>query len=210
MACWLVVFIVSLPFLLLFLRENKGPIQFSLRTLLVAVTLVALVLGGIGWWRTANLAQVRWLDPASPEALALFPLPEVVQNDEGEWMLVYDSHCPPMQVEVVSEDREEVESHLRTLQDSDKLGPGEMVIRGRVEDLDGKPVPGAMVDLMGPSVYINHFETGADGTFVMPITPKVGWGYYLRVRPSNAERRSTGRFSLSYDEPERVAIVRLP
>jgi hypothetical protein len=239
MGFWLLVFIVSLPFLLLLFRERKGPVQFSLRTLLVVVTIVALVLGGIGWWRRANFAQVRWLDPSSPEAVAMFVASEIVPHDNG-WSTAYEARCRTIQaltnilendgatlggshstrwdsdasrVELVAEDREALAEYLAALQRADKLGPGEMVIRGRVEDSDGTPVAGAIVDLMGPYVYINHFRTREDGTFVMPMTPMTPnetWGYYLRIRPRDGERRNTGRFSLSFDEPERVVIVRMP
>ena len=81
------LFAVSLPFLLWLLRENKGPIQFRLRTLFVTTTVVALILGGIGWWRRANQAQLQWLDPASPEAVELAPKSEITQADDGEWLI---------------------------------------------------------------------------------------------------------------------------
>jgi hypothetical protein len=208
-----IAFVVFLPFLLLLLRENKGPIQFNLRTLLVAMTLVALILGGVGWWRMVNLAQVRWLDPASPEAVELVAsirIVRIAENGEGKPLMVYETRNGSMHVKVVCGDRDEMEKHLRSLRGIDELEPGEMVMRGRVVDAEGAPVGGARIDLMGPYVYINHFETREDGTFTMPITPNEGWGYYLRIRPQSREPEATGRFSLSYDEPERVVIVRLP
>lgn len=232
-----IAFVVFLPFLLLLLRENKGPIQFSVRTLLVAVTLVALILGGIGWWRIVNLAQLRWLDPASPEAESLTPSVTVSQNDDGEWAAVYCAWCRSIhdltkkldadgvtlggdhtigwydhraRLLLAAADRELLEAYLEALRKADKLGPRQMVIRGRVIDADGSPVADASIDLMGSYHYINHFRTREDGTFTMPITPDEGWGYYLRIRPRDREPETTGRFPLSYDEPERVVIVRLP
>lgn len=232
--CAIVVFVVSLPCLLLLLRRNKGPIQFSLRTLLIAVTLLALFLGGIGWWRSVNLAQLRWLDPASPEAEELSPPAIVSRNEHGEWTTVYCARCrttndltrqlkaigvmlrsvgwewESLDIALSSKEREPLDTCLTALRTADKLGPGEMVVRGRVIDAEGSPVRGARIDLMGPWVCINRFRTREDGTFTMPITPDEGWGYYLRIRPQGREPETTGRFSLSYDEPERVVIVRLP
>lgn len=222
--------------LLVMLRVRDRQFQFSLRGLFMALTIVALLLSGIGWWRLSHLAQVRWLDPTSPEAVEMFTVSEILPHDEG-WSTAYEARCRGIQVltgilesdgvtlggshstrwdsyasrvELVAEDREALAGYLAALQNADKLGSGEMVIRGRVEDSDGKPVAGAIVDLMGPYVYINHFRTREGGTFVMPMTPNETWGYYLRIRPRDGERRNTSRFSLSYDEPERVVIVRLP
>ncbi len=207
---YVVVFVVSLPFLLLLFRENKGPIQFTLRTLFVVVTVMALILGGIGWWRTANLAQLRWLDPTSPEAVALFRPCEIVRTNRGEWSIDYHPQRSSIRFETTSVHREWIESQLRALQDADTLGPGEMVLRGRVEDSGGEPAAGVKVDLMGPCVRIGLLPTGEDGTFVMPMKGNEDWRYYLRIRSRGAKPRNTARFSLSYDAPERVVIVRLP
>ena len=223
---------------LLFLsRKNSRPIQFRLRTLFVTMTVVALILGGIGWWRTANIAHIYWLDPTSPAIDRMFPPAIVRQNEDGEWATVYraryrdindltgrleadgvtpggdhtiqwDSHQGT--IGVAAENRELLNAYVWALRAADKLGPREMVLRGRVEDSEGLPVAGAFVDLMGPYVYINHFQTREDGTFVMPMKPHEAWGYYLRIRPKGGEPMATGRFSLSYDEPEQVVVVKLP
>ena len=126
----------------------------------------------------------------------------------GNHTTSWDSHGG--RIDIAAEDRDLLDAYLVALRATDKLVPREMVIRGRVEDSGGDPVAGAVVDLMGPYVYVNHFRTREDGTFVMPMTPNEGWGYYLRIRPEGGEPETTGRFSLSYDEPERVVIVRLP
>lgn len=235
----LAVFVLLAPtvILLLMARRRDRPIQFSLRALFAALTAVALIFGAVGWWRAANLAQTEWLDPDSSEAVELFPRAEAVKTDDGEWSAAYHSRCRAIhdlagilesngtkiegdhstrfvahrsRLEIIGEERESIEAYLQALRDADELRPGEMVIRGRVVDSEGLPVAGAMVDLRGPYVYINHFETREDGTFAMPITPNETWGYYLRIRPREAEPRDTARFSLSYDDPERVVMVRLP
>jgi hypothetical protein len=66
-----------------------------------------------------------------------------------------------------------------------------------------------MVDLMGGYVYINHFQTRADGTFTMPIKAPPRDGYYLRIRYGDEKRMRTPRFSLSASEPERVSLIRV-
>ena len=232
-----VVLFVPTVVLLILSRQGRRPIQFSLRTLFITLTLAALLLGGIGWWRTANLAQLRWLDPTSPEANELSPNSTISQNEDGEWATSYCARCRSIhdltkkleadgvtlggdhttlwdsqrgKIDMSAEDRALLAAYLVALDAADKLGPREMVIRGRVEDSEGNPVTGAIVDVMGPYVYINHFRTRKDGTFVMPMTPEEGWGYYLRIRPEGGEPETTGRFSLSYDEPEQVVVVRLP
>ena len=231
------LFLAVLLIAALILFARRKPLQFSLRGLFIALTMVALLLSSAGWWRIANLAQVSWLDPTSPEAIALIPPSEIVPHEKG-WSAAYTSRNRKIQsltkaldddgikirgshstrwyseasrIEFVVEEREELERYLTALQNADKLGPGEVVIRGRVEDRDGTPVPDAIVDLMGPYVYINHFKTGDDGTFVMAsMTPHETWGYYLRIRPRTGEERTTSRFSLRDDDPEHVVIIRVP
>jgi len=212
------------------------PVAFGLRGMLILQTLVALSLGLFGWWRVTYLAQTRWLDPASPEAVALFPESQVELNADGEWGCAYASRCvsisaldskleakgieiqggysfhwdgPTNRVEFSGGNRESVEAYLAALKAADIVQPGKIVIRGQVVDHQGNPVANAIVDLQGPYVYINHFKTRDDGTFVMPITPHKGWGYHLRIRPPGGEPMNTDRFSLRYDEPERVVIVRI-
>ncbi len=241
----------------LIVRARKKPFQFSLRGLFIALTIVALLLGCVSWWRISNLAKVQWLDPTAAAAIALFPPSEVVRHDEGwppgavpagptsekevplehGWALDYRSQRRGIsglieilrqsgdeirgdygfeqdlaRINIIARDRESLEEYLAALQSADKLGPGEMVIRGRVDDSDGMPLAGAHVNLMDGGAYISQAGTRSDGTFVLPTKSKEGWKFHLRIHlhPRDGKPRDTRRFSLNYDDPERVVIVRLP
>ena len=94
------------------------------------------------------------------------------------------------------------------------------MIRGRVVDRSGKPVPRAMIDLLGGYVFINFFQTRDDGTFTMPLSDAgmsapAGSSYYLQVRDEKDSaktpiRWNTPSFSLSPTTPESDVLIVLP
>ena len=61
-------------------RERR--IQFSLRTLMIGVTVVAIVLSSISTWRYLSLARIEWLAPSSTAARQLWT--ELVVAKRGE------------------------------------------------------------------------------------------------------------------------------
>jgi hypothetical protein len=109
-----------------------------------------------------------------------------------------------------SNDRTELEAWLSGYEEADVLPAGEFVIRGLVEDRQGRPVGGAGVDLEGPNFLINHVQTRSDGTFTLPIKRLPGGEHHLCIRLGGEEVRCTPMFHLAPDEPERVARIQMP
>ena len=216
------------------LCKRFGRVQFSLRTLMIGVTLVAVALSSISTWRYLSLARIEWLAPSSPVARQLVAKPVVIELDDG-FSATYSSKFRPAAelVEVATEDQRSgqqtwsglttlhhlhtitvqsshesrLEETLAALAEADAPKKGWFAIRGVVEDREGRPVADAMVDLMGPYVYINHCQTRDDGTFTMPIQAPPGRGYYLRIRYGGNQRMNTARFTLSDDNRERVMRI---
>ena len=214
--------------------------RFSVRTLLFMVAAVAIALGLWTAYRREFMCQVRWLAAGSGEAQALFPKPAVETLPDGKHRMRYYAMHRPIQallpavrlgsnyrmlvdeesLEIVADDADLAQAQLESLQTADVPKPGVFVIRGRVIDRGGKPLAGATVDLMGPYVFINHFESRNDGTFIMCLDdggrgPPAGAGYYLRVRApeETAERLvrwNSSTFSLDPTLPERDVIVVVP
>jgi hypothetical protein len=182
--------------------------RYTLRTLFIGITLVAVALTCWLVYRQATLCRLHWLPPGSPAAKALFPTPTIQKLDDGSHTFTYyarsrdiqtlltalpntgDRH---MQIDrqsmvIKSPDLPTAQACLGALQTADKPKPGSFVIRGKLVDRSGKPVARATIDLMGSFVFINYFATRDDGTFTMPLTdpagsaPPAGSGYYLRVR----------------------------
>lgn len=215
--------------------------QFSLRSLLIATFLLAVLLAGWFGYRRATLARLTWLPLSSPKAEALFPVETVQATTEGQFRFTYHSRRKRLGSHPVptgfsgrlsfrdngqtlsAETDSEAAAHnlLQSVRDADVLPTGRQVIRGRVVDRKGRPLAGAIVDLMGPFVFINHFQTRDDGTFTLTLEdggglrPPPGSGYYLRIRApeETAERHvrwNTPRFALDPAEPERVALITVP
>lgn len=209
------------------LRANR--IVFRLRTLLVVNAVIALGLGGFLAWRSAGMAKITWLDPASAEAQQLSPNSKVENTGDDRFRLIYrtrNRHLTPLTagikwpasynaafegdqefVKIDTDDRQALDAALVAMQKADALAPGKFVIRGVVVDAEGEPVAGATVDLLGNYVYVNHFRTRDDGTFTMPLDAPAGSGYWLRIRVKDGPTRETRRFSLVADEPERVVRI---
>jgi len=210
--------------------------QFSLRSLLIVCTLLAVILSAIYTWRHWTTAQTTRLDPSSPEARQFLARAEVVETPNGfaaafrpnfrnfgELVAILEKAAIPpgsrlnarfdhqtQQMQFEAAERKPLEDRLTLLKSSDVLQPGWFVIRGRVEDSAGDPVGGAIVDLFGSYCYINHFQTRPDGTFVMPIQPPAGGVYYLRVRYNgDKQEMSTESFRLDLASPEKVVRIRV-
>jgi hypothetical protein len=182
--------------------------RFSLRSLFIGITLLAVVLSCWLGYRRATLCQLRWLSPGSSEANTLFSTPTIQTLHDGSHRLTYDARSRDIQsllgnlqptgdctlqierqsIVAKSPDLAVVQTCLKSLQAADQRPAGTFVIRGRVIDRSGQPVKRATIDLMGSYVFINYFETRDDGTFTMPLTDAggmaapAGSGYYLRVR----------------------------
>lgn len=217
-----------------FLRGKR--FQFTLRTLLIVTVLISLAFASIRWWLSLNVAETVWLPPASAAARQLVPkagvvydgeeyqvrftprrrdvyeLTETVRKKQGKFPGVHSylwDHAK-QQVELAGDEEAGLQSMLRALQEADVLRSGQFAIWGRVVDDEGRPVAGATVDLMGPYVYVNHFQTRDDGSFAMPLRgPPASSGYYLRIRYGDDQRMRTPQFTLSASKPERVAEIRV-
>lgn len=211
--------------------------QFSLRSLLIATSLLAVLLAGWFGCRRAMMARLTWLPLGSQQAEALFPTETVQTMPEGQFGFTYHSRRVRLSslpvpsgfsgsfsykdngqtVTVKTADEAAASELLQSLRDADVLPAEQHVIRGRVVDRQGGPLAGAIVDLMGPFVFINHFQTRDDGTFTLTLEdgglkPPLGSGYYLRIRApeETAEqhvRWNTPTFTLDLTQPERVASI---
>jgi hypothetical protein len=182
--------------------------RFTLRTLFIGITLVAIALMCWLGYRQATLCRLQWLPPGSAAAKALFPVTTIKQLDGGWFSFTYDARSRDVQslftalpdtgdrtlrierqsIVIKCRGQAAAQVCLQTLQNADKRKPGSFVIRGKVVDRSGKPVARATIDLLGRYVFINYFETRDDGTFTMPLSdpaisgPPAGSGYYLQVR----------------------------
>lgn len=229
--CVLPVVVLLIVGLLPWLRR----VQFSLRTLMIGVTVVAVGLSSVSTWHYLSLARIEWLAPASVAARQLVTKPVVIELDDG-FSATYASKFRPVDellkmateaqrsgqrtwsgrttlhhrhtITVQSSDKSHLEEMLAGLAKADAPKKGWFAIRGVVEDREGRPVTDAMIDLMGPSyVYINDFQTREDGTFTMPVQAPPGRGYYLHIRYGGDRRMNTARFILSDDNRELVIRI---
>jgi hypothetical protein len=195
--------------------------RFTLRTLFIGITLVAVALMCWLGYRQATLCRFQWLPPGSTAAKALFPTATIHKLDDGWFSFTYDARSRDIQslftvlpttgdrslqidrqsITIKSADLASSQACLGALQTGDKPKPGSFVIRGKLVDRSGKPVARATIDLMGSFVFINYFQTRDDGTFTMPLTdpvgmsPPVGSGYYLRVRDKNETAKKPIRWN---------------
>lgn len=228
------LFLAALLATVVVVMARRSRLQFSLRTLLLGISLVAIAFSAMLSWDYLTTARTTWLDPASPEAARLVPEAVIVEKD-GSYTATFTPRFRDMQelfaimekaqlpsgsrtagyvghdgqqIEFTTSERPPLEARLTLLKTNDVLMPGTFVIRGRVEDSEGRAVSKATVDLMGSYVYINHFQTREDGTFLMPIQPPPGRGYYLRIRYGD-QAMNTGSFTLDPENPEMVVVVRV-
>lgn len=217
-------------------------VRFSTRGLLAMVAVVAILCAAIVGYRRSSMAQLHWLPSNSPQAESMFPTATITVNrdQDHEYGFLYYSRRNRIQalvrqfprvgyvsyairnesISVHTSDEQTAHEALALLREHDVLAPSTFVIRGKVVDRGGAPISGAIVDLMGPFVFINHFHTRDDGTFTMPLDdgglkPPAGRGYYLRVRAmdkllSEEGRWHTAYFSLNEANPEMVVEIVLP
>ena len=214
-------------------REKR--VQFSLRTMMIGVTVVAFGLSAVMSWRYLNLARIEWLDPASADAGFAWTSPVVIRegdkftavympkfrslNDLGDvevartpgWNGSYGRRFDPVKqtLQLRSSDESHLRQWLAAVAEADVPKKGWIPIRGVVEDRAGRPVADATVDLLGSQVYYNHFQTREDGTFTMPIQAPPGRWYYFRVRYGGNRRMNTAGFTLSDGNRELVAKIRV-
>lgn len=218
------------------LREMR----FSLRTLALGIAVIAVLLAGVIGYRQATMCELVWLQPGSPAAATLFPKSNVVTRLDGSYSFTYYARCRKIgflisprlpisdytlhvdreAIKLESNEQQQALAALAAIQARDVPKPGVFVIRGRVQDQNGKPLAHAMVDLMGQYVFVNHFPTRDDGTFTMVLDdphggPPAGSGYYICVRAAEETvdedvRWNTGGFSLDPNMPEREALIIVP
>jgi hypothetical protein len=214
--------------------------RFTLRTLFIGITLVAVALMCWLGYRQATLCRLQWLTPGSAAANALFPAPTIQKLDDGWFSFIYNARCRDIQslyqalpaegecslrinrqsITIKCREQAAAEACLAALQTADKPQPGSFVIRGKLVDRSGKPVARATIDLQGSYVFINYFGTRDDGTFTLPLSDggqaaPAGSGYYLQVRGANDSanqpiRWNTPDFSLDATTPESDVLIVLP
>ena len=188
--------------------REPNRMRFTLRTLVIGITLLAVALTCWLGYRQATLCRLQWLPPGSSAAKSLFPATTIDRLDDGSYTFTYYARSRDIQslysalptegshtlqierqsIVIKSRDLAALQACLGALGTADKPQPGSFVIRGTVVDRSGKPVARATVDLLGAYVFINYFDTRDDGTFTMPLSdsgtgsPSAGSGYYLQVR----------------------------
>ena len=216
--------------------HRRRRFQFSLRTLFIVIALVAILLSVATSWRYLHTAKTEWLALASPAVQQLWAEPVVIETDEGyvgtyrskrrhvdelnrlsrEIRLLFPKSSHSLQtnrqvqeIRLRSNDRTALEAWLSAYEEADVLLAGQFVIRGLVEDRQGRPVKDAYVNLSGPYVFINYTRTRSDGTFTMPLKAPPGGAYWLKIRENYGKVNQTPKFSLASDEPERIVRIRL-
>lgn len=213
--------------------------QFSVRTLLLTVTGVAVLLSITLSWDYWTYARITWLAPTSPEAAALVSEPTIVE--EGERYRVtfrprfrdlnqlqpflqkayrgpggggYRSDYSLQEVTLEPTLRVKLEAELSALQTNDVPQPGWYAIRGRVIDSQGQPVPNVAVDVRGVSIHSSGVFAQAreDGIFFLPFQAANGSRCYLYVAygtGSKLSSQNTRTFALDPAQRTMSVIIRL-
>ena len=109
---------------------------------------------------------------------------------------------------------------LQLLLKTDALPGGAFVIRGKLHDANGKPIPGATIDILGAFQFINCFRTRDDATFTLALSDRdpsvpVGAGLYFRIRSANETADNPIRWHSPYfwldpNSPEMLLDIRIP
>lgn len=113
-----------------------------------------------------------------------------------------------------------MQDQLERIQESDTLPSGAFVIRGKMRDANGKPVPGATIDILGAYQFINCFRTRDDGTFTLALSDRdrsvpIGAGLYFRVRSATETADKLIRWNSTYfflepNNPEMLVDIQIP
>jgi hypothetical protein len=219
--------------LILFKWLRGRRFQYSLRTLLIFVTAIAVLLSAIASWNLWFKAQIEYLDPDSL-VVASWNAPPVITEEKGDFKAVYHTHCLTAAeiqkilqksmdgmkihgyesysaegtITVRSANREKLAETLAEMQQADIALPGRFIIHGLVKDAAGNPLPGATLDLMGPWSSMNNFQSRGDGTFSMPTRAPARSGYYFRIYYGKKQIDST-TFTLDADRPEIFVVIRV-
>jgi hypothetical protein len=240
------MFIVGIPLLALLMllaygcfwvlnRLLKKRFQYSLRTLLVFVTAVAVILSAITTWDQWNKAQLEFVDSSSPAFAALNKPVEITEEKKdlrfkttfrpryreiGE-VLGFNEESDPFngswgcrtdfmnQTSILeASDRRDLEKKLADMQKADVLLPGRFVIHGLLKDSAGNLIQGAQINLVSYNVFDVSFKTLEDGTFFIPIKPPVQSSYHLLIYYRDKKMESS-EFSLNPAQPERYVVVQV-
>jgi hypothetical protein len=220
--------------LMLIKRLRQKRFQYSLRTLLIFVTAIAVLLSAIASWNLWFKAQIEFLDPDSL-AVAAWNAPPVITEEKGDFNAVYHTRCLSAgeiqkiaknamdrgnihgytsysmegTITVMSGNREKLEETLAEMQQADIALPDRFTIRGIVKDAAGDPLPGAAVELAGHDVPFNSsIQSRGDGTFSMPVRVPARSGYYFQIYYGKKKIDST-TFSLDSARPEIFVEIRV-
>lgn len=215
---------------------RKRP-QFSLRTMLIAMALASIFLSAVVSWNYWSQARFTWLDPTSPEAAALVSEPTIVQERGEYWVTYrprfrsieelklfpsqsesppvilssYSANCAIQEAEFRASSRASLEAQLSVLQTNDVLQPGWYAIRGRVLDLDGRPVSIAIVCISGPAITasVRNTVTRDDGSFFLPIPAPSSGPCHFRIYAKSGPQDSHD-FSLDPAQPVMNVLIHVP
>jgi hypothetical protein len=224
----LVIIVIGLPTWAIIHLMQRHRFQFSLRTLLIVVTALAVLLSLITSWNYLFKAQIEWLDPSSTLVVQWKKPPEIVEENGqfkvtyrpqhrgiGEILISlgnafsnYSSYGVKQTLSMESDNRRELGEKLAMLSKSDILQNGCFTIQGIVKDADGKPVRDATIYLMGSSFGFTDSYSREDGTFFMPIKTPAQAGYFFKIF-YRGKKRYTPTFLLDSSKPELFVVVRV-
>lgn len=219
-------------------RASVVRFHFRLRTLLLIVTVSAVLLGAWVSVRDRRSAAVTWIDPVSPSAAQLAGRSDASILGPGRAnelvsrarrarisrITRYGPHVTRdvawfstnhlyQDAKLISPDDSLVKTALDRCRKADVLAPGTFAINGIVEDRDGFPIGHGWVDLLGPKSHVDKCRTRSDGTFTMIVAVPPGRGYCLQIRGLRGneldEDHRTTWFSLRPSNPELVAVIRV-
>jgi hypothetical protein len=222
----------------LFLQRRYAPkFQFSLRSFLGLLAIVGILLACTIGYRRNTMAHLTWIPVVKEDAAKFFPAATVQKSADGRFEFVYYARNRAIQhliaknklsnysvteeaVLVTSKDESEAQELLQLLQKADTLSGGAFVIRGKLRDTNGIPLPGATIDILGAFQFINCFRTRDDGTFTLALSDRdpsvpVGAGLYFRIRSATETADRPMRwhstcFSLDPNHPEMIVDIQIP